>query len=195
MGVVMRNMLTLMALMISSTGIFVTLAREELRCRLGFSSTECPVTDQAPLPTESGQGVADPPTSSHPHPETVHYPDPQSPSPNRDTFREAADHLREKVTSKLDVEETNSSSLPQSPTQQTPADGAIAAPNSTPHIPVTSRENAVDTAILGQPAPPKPVPDIAPIAPPAAKNSSNPYAIPVTPAQGIAIPVTPPHQE
>ncbi len=37
----MRNLLTVTALLISVTGIFVSLAREELRCQLGLQSAEC----------------------------------------------------------------------------------------------------------------------------------------------------------
>ncbi|MEB3189334.1 MAG: hypothetical protein VKL42_03205 [Snowella sp.] len=38
----MRNAITVVALLISMTGIFVSLAREELRCKLGLNSTDCP---------------------------------------------------------------------------------------------------------------------------------------------------------
>ncbi|MFM8295264.1 MAG: hypothetical protein ACKN9E_12055 [Microcystaceae cyanobacterium] len=37
----MRNLLTVTALLISVTGIVVSLAREELRCQLGLQSAEC----------------------------------------------------------------------------------------------------------------------------------------------------------
>ncbi|MEB3312358.1 MAG: hypothetical protein VKJ02_19200 [Snowella sp.] len=37
----MRNVITVVALMVSIIGIFVSLAREELRCRLGLQSAEC----------------------------------------------------------------------------------------------------------------------------------------------------------
>ncbi len=37
----MRNLITVVALIVSITGIFVSLAREELRCRLGLQSSEC----------------------------------------------------------------------------------------------------------------------------------------------------------
>lgn len=40
----MKNTLTLFALMISVSGIVVSLAREEVRCYLGLSSTSCPPT-------------------------------------------------------------------------------------------------------------------------------------------------------
>ncbi|WLT39181.1 hypothetical protein NON20_05950 [Synechocystis sp. B12] len=54
---VMRNALTIFALLLSSTGIFVSLAREELRCRVGLSSTECPPAIAQPennAPQDSG---------------------------------------------------------------------------------------------------------------------------------------------
>ena len=38
----MRNAITVVALLISMTGIFVSLAREELRCKLGLNSADCP---------------------------------------------------------------------------------------------------------------------------------------------------------
>jgi len=37
----MRNFVTVIALMVSTTGIFVSLAREELRCKLGLSAEAC----------------------------------------------------------------------------------------------------------------------------------------------------------
>jgi hypothetical protein len=37
----MRNFVTVIALMVSTTGIFVSLAREELRCKFGLSSEAC----------------------------------------------------------------------------------------------------------------------------------------------------------
>lgn len=37
----MRNFVTVIALMVSMTGIFVSLAREELRCKLGLSAEAC----------------------------------------------------------------------------------------------------------------------------------------------------------
>ena len=37
----MRNFVTVIALMVSMTGIFVSLAREELRCKLGLSEEAC----------------------------------------------------------------------------------------------------------------------------------------------------------
>lgn len=37
----MKNFVTIIALMVSTTGIFVSLAREELRCRLGLSTETC----------------------------------------------------------------------------------------------------------------------------------------------------------
>jgi len=37
----MRNVVTVIALMVSMTGIFVSLAREELRCKLGLSAQAC----------------------------------------------------------------------------------------------------------------------------------------------------------
>jgi hypothetical protein len=37
----MRNFVTVIALMVSTTGIFVSLAREELRCKFGLSSEDC----------------------------------------------------------------------------------------------------------------------------------------------------------
>lgn len=37
----MRNLITVIALIVSITGVFVSLAREELRCRLGLQSAEC----------------------------------------------------------------------------------------------------------------------------------------------------------
>jgi hypothetical protein len=37
----MRNFVTVVALMVSTTGIFVSLAREELRCKFGLSSEAC----------------------------------------------------------------------------------------------------------------------------------------------------------
>ncbi len=37
----MKNFVTVIALMVSTTGIFVSLAREELRCRLGLSPETC----------------------------------------------------------------------------------------------------------------------------------------------------------
>ena len=37
----MRNFVTVIALMVSMAGIFVSLAREELRCRLGLSAEAC----------------------------------------------------------------------------------------------------------------------------------------------------------
>ncbi|MFN9174348.1 MAG: hypothetical protein ACK58N_07505 [Synechocystis sp.] len=186
----MRNVLTLVALLLSSTGIFVSLAREELRCRLGLSSTECVATEQGPNATNESNISADPQVNQQNKGLDGAQPDLKSPVPSTAKLMETVDQLREKMTppsgSEPSVEEAPPSTPPQtdSPAQESP-----------PNIPITSKENAVDTAIMGEPAPPSPSADGAPIAPPAEKNQSNPHTIPVIPAQGVTIPVTPPAQE
>jgi len=187
----MRNLLTLAALLLSTTGIFVSLAREELRCRLGLSSTACVATDQAPVNPDGSRVSADSQGTSPTHDRNGAQPDPQSSLPSTAKLMETMDQLREKVTPQADPgaapEETAPPAQPGSQSQDSPP--------AMPNVPMTSRENAVDTAIIGDPAPPKTVLDTAPIAPPAEKVESYAQPISVTPAQGTAIPVTPPDQE
>jgi hypothetical protein len=43
----MRNLLTLVALLVSVSGIAVSLAREEVRCYLGLESVKCLATEKS----------------------------------------------------------------------------------------------------------------------------------------------------
>ena len=186
----MRNLLTLMALLLSSTGIFVSLAREELRCRLGLSSSECMSADRQFNPVNGSRISADPQANSSKKGLNATQPDRKSPIPSTAKLMETVDQLRETMTPKADPEAPSENTAPIAPAAPAQADS-----NLQPDIPVTSKESAVDAAIIGEPSPSKAIPDVAPIAPPAEKNHSNPHAIPVIPAQGVAIPVTPPTQE
>lgn len=189
----MRNLLTLVALLLSTTGIVVSLAREELRCRLGLSSAECVATEQQGNPPNGSDLEGDRQVKAPPQQPNVPQPDPKSPIPSTAKLMETMDHLRQSVTPQADPEAPGEATESKASPAQT--DSTSQDPPSAPDVPVTSKENAVDTAILGEPAPSTPLADTAPIAPPAAKNPSNPNAIPVIPAQGTAIPVTPPAQE
>ena len=195
----MRNVLTLVALLLSSTGIFVSLAREELRCRLGLSSTECVATEQPANPNQEATITGDRHVNAQQKGLNTAQPDPKSPIPSTAKLMETVDQLRDSVMPKSDPENpsqetTNTAPIaPAAPAQTDSTSQDL--PPSAPNIPLTSKENAVDAAIIGEPAPPKTLPDVAPIAPPAAKNPNNANEIPVVPAQGIAIPVTPPDQE
>ncbi|MGL5033715.1 MAG: hypothetical protein ACRC6M_07935 [Microcystaceae cyanobacterium] len=65
----MRNLITAFALLVSLTGVFVSLAREELRCKLGLNSEECAKALQKtePIPDAIAPGsknVATPPRRS-----------------------------------------------------------------------------------------------------------------------------------
>lgn len=75
----MKNLITVIALLLSMTGIFVSLAREELRCRLGLSSNEC---KPASLPVTPEPSYVPPqlskPFSPSPSPEPKPEPSPES---------------------------------------------------------------------------------------------------------------------
>ncbi|MEB3227255.1 MAG: hypothetical protein VKJ27_02640 [Synechocystis sp.] len=196
MGVVMRNVLTLIALLLSSTGIFVSLAREELRCHLGLSSTACVATDQPFAPNQAVKTSGDRQGDALPNEDNGPEAERQSPIPSTAKLMESVENLREQVIPPSDPEMPHSN--PDSTAAPEPAAMESTPQNdspTTPKIPITSQENGVDTAILGDPAPAKRLPEAAPIAPPAAKIPSQSRAIPVIPAQGVAIPVTPPNQE
>lgn len=62
----MRNLLTVTALLISMTGIVVSLAREELRCKLGLQSGECTVSVEETSPSVTSQTIRRAKTVSNP---------------------------------------------------------------------------------------------------------------------------------
>lgn len=51
----MRNTIAMLALLISISGIFVSLAREELRCKLGLNSLDCSSTSARKAPNQDNQ--------------------------------------------------------------------------------------------------------------------------------------------
>ncbi|MFM1841590.1 MAG: hypothetical protein RLZZ490_321 [Cyanobacteriota bacterium] len=194
----MRNVLTLVALLLSSTGIFVSLAREELRCRLGLSSTECMATEQPASPSQETTITGDRQVNLQPEERNTAQPHPPSPIPSTAKLMETVDQLRETVLPKSDPDNPaqDTTTAPIAPAAPPRVDSAPQEdPQPSPEIPLTTKENGVDTAILGDPEPPPPLADAAPIAPPAQKNPDRGNTIPVIPAQGVAIPVTPPDQE
>lgn len=191
-------MLTIAALLLSTTGIFVSLAREELRCRLGLSSSECLSAQPQEVSPANPQLVAAPSTNSQTTAQGTNdtQPEVKSPIPSTAKLMETVDRLRETMTpSATENTETPDSAPNAAKDGSTPTEPASASQPESPPIPMTSKENAVDAAIMGDPSPAKPEPETEPIAPPAAKNEDTSQHIPVVPAQGVAIPVTPPAQE
>ncbi|MEB3161309.1 MAG: hypothetical protein VKL20_07605 [Synechocystis sp.] len=193
----MRNVLTLVALLLSTTGIFVSLAREELRCRLGLSSTECVATEQPANPSQDATMIGDRPSESQPPTPNAAQPDPKSPIPSTAKLMETMDQLRDSVIPNSDPEtpREDPNTAPIAPAAPAQTDSTTQDPQPGPDVPLTTKENGVDTANLGTPDPPNSPADAAPIAPPAQKNADTGNTIPVIPAQGVAIPVTPPDQE
>lgn len=184
----MRNFLTLVALLLSSTGIFVSLAREELRCRIGLSSSECSPSlaqPQTPNPiVESGQGIGGGQRSDSP----------ETAATNRGSISATIEEIRDKVT-------------PTEPTttlEQIPPQTAIANPLSSdkqgegitaPDRQAEAEVKQTDATVFGGAGQKKATPVSAPIAPPASKTAEDNNAIQVIPAEGSAIPVTPATQE
>jgi hypothetical protein len=178
----MRNALTVFALFLSGTGIFVSLAREELRCRVGLSSEVCsPAIAQPDNSFPSGQGTR-----------LVNSPD-----------GGAIDEKSTKIvnsppeTAKVlePSEQTQENILPLGETATTEEKGeaeesSVPAANSPLGAPMEQKP-AVDTAAISDPIPQKSFPSADPIAPPSAKNPAEDNLIPVIPAEGVAIPIAP----
>ncbi|AIE74801.1 MULTISPECIES: hypothetical protein [unclassified Synechocystis] len=184
----MRNVLTVFALLLSGTGIFVSLAREELRCRVGLSSTECPPAIAQPenaTPQDNAARLVNssllPNASARDKSDKIGVPSPET---AKVVETEASQQIEENI---LPIETTTSSE------QSAPVE------NSTPplHSPLGApiEQKAVDTAIINNPAPKKALPGADPIAPPASKNPAEDNLIQVIPAEGTAIPVAPMPQE
>ncbi len=182
----MRNALTIFALLLSSTGIFVSLAREELRCRVGLSSTECPPAIAQPennAPQDGGAQLVN--SGLRPITPTGEKSD-KTPGPAAETAKVLETEATEIIEENL---------VPAGENFGVPSPDAAAQPSSSPlHSPLGTpmEQKAVDTAIVGSPAPKKALPSEAPIAPPASKNPAEDHLIPVIPAEGVAIPVAPP---
>ena len=180
----MRNFLTIFALLLSGTGIFVSLAREELRCRMGLSSEVCSPAIAQPdnsFPSDDGTKFVNSPGKegekstqvANPAPETAKVIEP-SEQTQENIFPPAENTITE---GKGEVE---SSAVPS-------ANSPLGAP--------MEQKPAVDTAAISNPSPQKSFLSADPIAPPAAKNPTENNLIPVIPAEGVAIPVAPAKQE
>ncbi|UOO11212.1 MULTISPECIES: hypothetical protein [unclassified Synechocystis] len=182
----MRNALTIFALLLSSTGIFVSLAREELRCRVGLSSTECPPAIAQPennAPQDSGAQLVN--SELRPIIPSEAKSD-KNPNPAAETAKVLETEATEIIEENL---------VPVGENAGIPSPDASAQPSSPPlHSPLGNpmEQKIVDTAIISNPAPKKALPTEAPIAPPASKNPAEDNLIPVIPAEGVAIPVAPP---
>ncbi len=193
----MKNWLTILALMLSSTGIFVSIAREELRCRLGLSSMACalPITQMQP---ESNKNASPEPADIPSTPnqsavsETEHDKSGQ-PLPGTAQLVETMEQVKATISSSPEL------SLPDTPTAETSTNLApttINSPSSkSKKVPLNAQETALDTAIINEPAPKKVEQRTNPIAPPALKNSRQNKMIPVTPVDGQPIPIIAPLQE
>ena len=72
----MKHFLSLLALTLSVTGIFVSLAREELRCRLGLSFCGAPSLTPAELKVRPAPPEASPAVSPEPTPRIAPTPTP-----------------------------------------------------------------------------------------------------------------------
>ena len=185
----MRNFFTLVALLLSGTGIFVSLAREELRCHLGLNSPAC-LTQEIDSPPSSAKKTRDdsPTATDSESPSTVQI-------PGAKQLQETVEAVRETVTEKTQNADTPDENEPLE-ISSPPAEGK--SPSQTKpstNLPLTSQEQKVNTAAINEAAPKKAEPE-APIAPPAQKNESAKNVIPVTPAEGQPIPViAPPDQE
>ncbi|MBE9242626.1 hypothetical protein IQ217_13920 [Synechocystis salina LEGE 00031] len=186
---VMRNALTIFALLLSSTGIFVSLAREELRCRVGLSSTECPPAIAQPennAPQNGGAKLVN--SGLHPTTPTGEKSD-KTPGPAAETAKVLETETTGAIGENL---------LPAGESHGESPSDATELPSSPPlHSPLGKpmEQKAVDTAIISNPAPKKALPSEAPIAPPASKNPAEDHLIQVIPVEGAAIPVAPGPQE
>ncbi|MBE9175206.1 hypothetical protein IQ225_07600 [Synechocystis salina LEGE 06155] len=183
---VMRNTLTIFALLLSSAGIFVSLAREELRCRVGLSSTECPPAIAQPqnnAPQDGGSQLVN--SGLHPITPTAEKSD-KTPGAGAETAKVLETETPGAVDENL---------LPPGENPGDPSANPTEIPSAPPlHSPLGApmEQKAVDTAIISNPDPKKALPSEAPIAPPASKNPAEDNLIPVIPAEGVAIPVAPP---
>ncbi|MBD2652533.1 hypothetical protein H6G45_03265 [Synechocystis sp. FACHB-383] len=186
---VMRNALTIFALLLSSTGIFVSLAREELRCRVGLSSTECPPAIARPennAPQNGGAKLVN--SELRPTTSTADKSD-KTPGPAAETAKVLETETTGAIGENL---------LPAGESHGEPPSDPTEIPSSPPlHSPLGKpmEQKAVDTAIISNPAPKKALPSEAPIAPPASKNPAEDHLIQVIPVEGAAIPVAPGPQE
>lgn len=184
----MRNALTVFALLLSGIGIFVSLAREELRCRVGLSSEVCspaiakPNTDS---PSDDGMKFVNSPAEVSPD--------------NGEKSSKVADQAPETAKVIETLEQIQENIIPSGESNAT--EGKSEA-EQTPTSPVSSpigspmeQKPAVDTAAISNPIPQKSLLNADPIAPPAAKNPAENNLIPVIPAEGVAIPVAPANQE
>jgi len=179
----MRNFLTVLALLLSGTGIFVSLAREELRCRVGLSSAAC-----APA-------IAQPDPNFSPGDRINMVRSPINPSGNEKSVK--VGNSSPETAKVIETEQTPENILPSVESVSPETDKAeenVVAPVNNP-LGNPSERKAVDTAAINNPAPKKDLPSGDPIAPPAAKNPAENNLIPVIPAEGVAIPVAPTEQE
>lgn len=185
----MRNALTIFALLLSSTGIFVSLAREELRCRVGLSSTECPPAIAQPENNAPQNGDAQMVNSGlRPITPTEEKSD-KTTSPAPETAKVLETEPSGTIGENL---------LPAAENPGVLSPEGTEVPSSPPlHSPLGNpmEQKVVDTAIISNPAPKKALPTEAPIAPPASKNPAEDHLIPVIPAEGVAIPVVPGPQQ
>jgi hypothetical protein len=184
----MRNALTVFALLLSSTGIFVSLAREELRCRIGLSSTECsPAIAQPENSPPSNHGIKSVGSSAEASRSYgAKLTNAASPGPETAKVIENSGQTLDNITPSEESVTTEG----KKDTDQSPA-SSVNSPLGAP----MEQKPALDTAAIGSPIPQKGLPSADPIAPPAAKNPAENNLIPVIPAEGVAIPVAPANQE
>lgn len=184
----MRNILTIFTLLLSGTSIFVSLAREELRCRVGLSSQVCSPAIAQPgnnFPSDHGTKLVNSPTKIRPD-NGEKSAKGANPAPATAKVIETLEQIQENILPPGESTATEGISEAEQ-TTIAPANSPLGSP--------MEQKPVVDTAAISDPIPQKSFPSADPIAPPSAKNPAENNLIPVIPAQGVAIPIAPAEQE